>query len=303
MFDPDVTRLTELDDVSGRYLDGVSLNALRRNDPLGRIAAGWTAALCRDDAELRAIAARNVPFFRYAAVGFVDPSIDPGYERYARDLPPFGVIFYADEVQGDGVRRDLVVRGLEPYKHPETGATFPVVIRPGTFSQRSGMTAPVGQLACWATTRQGQCAGWLTSRHVAPLLGTVVDAASECTDAAIVNNGNHPTGLTKRSAIRPVPTTAGHMHFHQGKLATTVLDVSIDFDIFKNPKFPVRFSTNRAGVPGNSGALVTESPTRDPMGVYLGSFTPWTASVGTSASGCALAIYQLETMLDLEVYL
>jgi hypothetical protein len=93
------------------------------------------------------------------------------------------------------------------------------------------------------------------------------------------------------------------MHFHQGRRPATVLDVSIDFDIFKNPKFPVRFSMNQAGVPGNSGALVTESPTHDPMGVYLGSFTPWTASVGTSASGCALAIHQLETMLDLEAYL
>lgn len=219
-----------------------------------------------------------------------------------RGYLPFGVIFYADQRPNHGLLRDLVLTGLEPFKHPDTGTTFPVVIRPGSFASRSGMAASPGQLACWATTRQGQCSGWLTARHVTSLLGTIVYAASECTDAAIVNNGSHPSGLRRRSAIRPVPTAAGHMHFHQGRVPATVLDVSIDFDIFKNPKFPVRFSLNQAGVPGHSGALVTELRTGQPVGLYLGSFTPWTGSSGTASSGCALAIYQLETMLDLEVY-
>jgi hypothetical protein len=39
-------------------------------------------------------------------------------------LPPFGVIFYADQgAAGNGVFRDLVVGGLEPFKHPDGGTT------------------------------------------------------------------------------------------------------------------------------------------------------------------------------------
>jgi hypothetical protein len=57
------------------------------------------------------------------------------------------------------------------------------------------------------------------------------------------------------------------------------------------------------GNPGNSGALVTEASTGDPLGVYLGRFKPLTAMPGQKPSGYALAAYQLEKMMDMEVFL
>ena len=92
------------------------------------------------------------------------------------------------------------------------------------------------------------------------------------------------------------------MHFSAGSLTGTVLDVSSDFGMFNDPKFPLRFSLSQAGAPGNSGAYVTEASSGDPLGVYLGAFLPANAQPGPPASGYGLAIYQLESMMKLEVY-
>ena len=112
--------------------------------------------------------------------------------------------------------------------------------------------------------------------------------------------GNPPTPTPAYRSL--AAGVSAEVHFSQGTVTATVLDVSTDFGIFNDPKFPLRFSLNQAGVTGNSGAYITEASSGDPLGVYLGAFLPANAQPGQAASGYGLAIYQLESMMNLKVY-
>ena len=88
---------------------------------------------------------------------------------------------------------------------------LPVIIRHGHYQEHGlGPQIPHGRLACWGT-RGGGFQGWVTARHVAehPMMstvGTVIDTAPECLDAALV--GVAPTGGGVRQALAPQPTGA-----------------------------------------------------------------------------------------------
>jgi hypothetical protein len=89
--------------------------------------------------------------------------------------------------------------------------------------------------------------------HAAPGLGSVIDRARECTDAALVA-ASMPSHLRKVTSYTTL--AAGltvEVPLSRRVHAGTVLDISIDFDIYKDPKFPVRFSMNKAGRHGDSG--------------------------------------------------
>jgi hypothetical protein len=268
--------------------------------PYLQVSVGWTAAASAADEDIRAMAA-DVPFFSYAAVGFLDEELDPSFR--GSGLPAFGVILYADAVS------DMPVDELRLLRLRDVDAVFPVVVRRGTWQQHQWRQAPPpavtgGQLACWATSRGGSRQGWLTARHAAPGLGAPVDAATDCTDAALVSVGWAPLISQPATAAyrRLAAGVSAEIHLSQGSLTATVLDVSSDFGIFESPKFPLRFSLNRAGIIGNSGAYITESFSGLPLGVYLGAFRPASAAQGQALSGYGLAIYQLESMMKLEVY-
>lgn len=68
----------------------------------------------------------------------------------------------------------------------------------------------------------------------------------------------------------------------------------------RSSRFPLRFSFNATGTPGDSGSLIIGRPCGEPMGIYLGSFT--SAKTG-ARSGIGLALTQLAYHMDLEVYL
>jgi len=213
------------------------------------------------------------------------------------------VILYADAVPG------FQAEPLQVLRFSDVETVLPVVVRRGTWQQHQWTQAPPpmtpgAQLACWATSRGGASQGWLTARHAASGLGSLVDAATDCTDAALVSVG--PAPLVSKPATAAYRSLAAgvsaEMHFSQGPLTAMVLDVSSDFGIFKSPKFPLRFSLNQAGISGNSGAFITEVSAGQPLGVYLGAFLPASAPPGQTPSGYGLAIYQLESMMNLEVY-
>ncbi|MGP8002022.1 MAG: hypothetical protein ACLPKI_32590 [Streptosporangiaceae bacterium] len=299
MFEPDMSILRALPYPPDRVVDSVPF-AMADLPPDLQISVGWTAAASAADSDIRALAA-DVPFFSYAAIGFLDEDLDPSFQRSG--FPPFGVILYGDAIPG------LVDEPLRVLRFRDADTILPVVVRRGTWQQHQSRqaTPPVvtgGQLACWATSRGGSTQGWLTARHAAPALGTVVDTATECTDAALVSVGQAPlVGNPPTSAYRSLAAGVNaEMHFSAGSLTGTVLDVSSDFGMFNDPKFPLRFSLSQAGAPGNSGAYVTEASSGDPLGVYLGAFLPANAQPGQPASGYGLAIYQLESMMKLEVY-
>ena len=95
---------------------------------------------------------------------------------------------------------------------------LPVIVRRRIWQQHRSRQVPPpptqgAQLACWATSRAGARQGWLTARHAAAQgLGTLVDAATECTDAALVSVGPAPwisqpataplTAVSPRASVR-----------------------------------------------------------------------------------------------------
>jgi hypothetical protein len=85
----------------------------------------------------------------------------------------------------------------------------------------------------------------------------------------------------------------------------SVLDVSTDFGMLKSPKFPLRFNLSIAGVAGDSGGFITEDQSALPVGLYLGAFTTSPGHYGQNvafSSGVGLSTYQLERMMDMEIY-
>ena len=298
MFEPDSSVLWSLPAIPDRVFESLPFDITELPGNLQHSVA-WTATLGAADAAIRVLAS-DVPFFTHAAVGFLDEALDPALG--GSGFPPFGVILYAAEAA------DLSDDPLRVLRLPSTDTVFPVVVRRGRWQdhQWSQATPPMtagGQLACWATSRAGTRQGWLTARHAAPGLGPTVDAATDCTDAALVSVGPPPTVTYRVAAYRSLSAgVLADVHLTQGTLTAQVLDVSTDFDMFKDPKFPLRFSFNRAGVRGNSGAFITENTSGAPLGVYLGAFLPANATSGQAPSGYGLSIYQLENMMNLEVY-
>jgi hypothetical protein len=272
-----------------------------------RIAEGWTLALC-DRREQITAAAREVPFFSYSAVGLLDRETDQGLRQGDR---LFGVILYAEGeqlLQGDGQRHEpvAILSGDE-----RTQVTFPIVVRRGVFSSASSskpassgqstsfVGGPNGTLACWSRWH-GTQHGWLTARHCAASLGTVVAKASDCIDAALVDIGKpapYPTKQWPVSSASPSAGLAVDLHIGTG-VPTAVVNVSDTLGT-KDSKFPLRFSTRHHGSPGDSGSIITENSR--PFGLYLGKFWPVGAAKG-DFRGYGLALSQLEKLVKMEVF-
>ncbi len=191
------------------------------------------------------------------------------------------------------------------FHYPGIEAEFPVVIRRGTFTPTAtGQIPGGGSYACWATWHKGKSQGWLTARHVARahLPSCLVDAATDCVDAALVDVPPLPKPLrpvkVSISATAPATGVSVELDFKPGSpISTSIIDVSSTLGI-NDAKFPLRISTNAAGKSGNSGSLITEGGM--PFGMYLGHFTPVKAP--TASSGVELALSQLETLVDLEAF-
>ncbi|NKX56593.1 hypothetical protein [Arthrobacter mobilis] len=302
MFDPDVESLDRLGEPPDYVWDYIPAGP--PPDGRERRAVGWTIALSLAEDQFRSLA-RRLPFFDYAAVGFLNELVDPSF-RYG-EFPSIGIILYTNEQEAAEVP---AVDALRPVRVRD--AYFQVVVRRGRrephhWPQAAPPLTANGQLACWATSRNGQVQGWLTAAHAAAGLGNVVDWATECTDAAMVDVGwAPPQALQAVTAYTVSINTGAHLHLGQPPaplpVRAKVLDISSDFKMYKDPRFPVRFSLSAAGQPGNSGAFITEAVSGEPMGIYLGGFWPLGTPAALPALGYGLAIFQLEKMMDLQVF-
>lgn len=257
------------------------------------VGLGWALLVSDREQEVWA-RARDVPGFRWSAVGLLDPEVDRDLEG---DEPPFGVILYAEDEQGEQRRR------RESFAFEEI--ELPVVVRPGSYEDHRSAPPPIGhgRLACWATSRRGARRGWLTARHVADhpamsTVGSVVDRAPECLDAALVDVGAVGGGGGVQALATPAVGGAVDLDL-SNPLTATILDVATNLGVRRSSRFPLRFSVNTAGIAGDSGSLIRGMPCGEPLGLYLGSFTP---AGGGTRSGIGLALTQIEYFMDLEVY-
>jgi hypothetical protein len=286
-----------------RLADAGLLDAAGDLDHALRASLGWSLLLADRDEQIEhhAVAVRS---FSHAAVGLLDDQVDGDLGHY----PPFGVILYADgPAESDDVTGHVGVIEFGEQK-------FLVVVRRGTYEPHSG-TGPVavvagGTAAYRATSRAGRHSGWLTARHVADTAAfaaaghTVLDRASHCIDAAVVDLGAGYGHLQPAPAHRTL--MAGltiAMPF--APAGATVLDVTGNMRISGSWKFPLRFNTSVAGRPGDSGSAIEETQTaaRAPLGIYLGAYTPDTPYPGhVGQAGVGLSIHQLEVLMDLEVF-
>jgi hypothetical protein len=254
------------------------------------VGLGW-ALLVADREEEVWERARDVPGFRWSAVGLLDPEVDQGL---GGDDPRFGVILYTEDDRAElGQREGLAFEEIQ----------LPVVLRAGNYEEHraSPPTIGHGRLACWATSRRGRRRGWLTARHVADhpamsSVGPVVDRAPECLDAALVNVNPAGSGAVQSLATPAIGSAVDMDLSTPGR--GQILDVATNLGMRRSSRFPLRFSVNLAGVAGDSGSLIIGAPCGEPMGLYLGAFTAATGA----RSGIGLALTQIEYFMDLEVY-
>lgn len=258
--------------------------------PAEQVGLGWSL-LVSDREEEVWLRARGVPRFRWPAAGLVHPEADRGL---GPGDPPFGVILYADagEHQGEERLPGLAFDDVE----------LPVVVRYGHYEEQAPQPLGHGRLACWGTTRNGRFQGWVTARHVAlhsgmAGVGTVLDTAPECLDAALVDVGLAGGGSPQALAT---PADGGTVDLEFATVVpATILDVATNLGVPDSSRFPLRFSVNVAGQPGDSGSLIIATPCGEPLGVYLGAFISATTGART---GVGLAFSQLAVLIELEVY-
>lgn len=255
--------------------------------PNEEIGLGWTLLVGDRQDELMDVST-GVPGFRWSAVGILDSSVDPSLEGQRQT---FGVIFYVEDPLAEAIQiGEITIDGV----------TLPIVQRPATIEDhRVGGTVPIsGQLACWATTSGGKREGWLTADHVArnsPGL-RIVDAGRQCIDAALVDDGTRGGGNPTR-AVAPAAGMTVEV-FGNPMWTATITDVSSTLGSLNSHYFPLRFSFTHHGYPGDSGSLIRADPCDEPTGIYLGAL-----KLSNSVSlGIGLAICQLESLMDMEVY-
>lgn len=253
--------------------------------PGEEIGLGWTLLVSDRQEQLNEISA-GIPGFQWSAAGILDPQVDRSLEL---EHQRFGVIFY---VEGVNARSEQIA------ELTFDEVTLPVVQRPATFlEQRTPAPGVSGQLACWVTTDQAD-EGWLTAKHVArtsPGLSLVL-AAGQCIDAAIVSDGQ-PGGGTPTNAVLPTVGMSVEIigsHVWQAH----ILDVSSTLGSMRSSQFPLRFSFNVPGRPGDSGSMIRANPCDEPTGILTGAMR---LDNGDEV-GIGLAIHQLEIQMRMEIF-
>ncbi|WP_329561998.1 hypothetical protein [Kitasatospora sp. NBC_01266] len=310
--DPEWLRLLPLPESPGWRSEGniARFNQMREVLPEELTpSAYWTLRVCEefnhqmDSSEWRA--AYLPPGFQYAGVGFLNPSID-GY------LPgAFGVILYTSD--------DVPERLRPPFQDvlwvDEIG--FLMVRRSVTFEDHVSVTSPFqGSITCWARSRVSDpqpCEGWLTAGHVVRdasgsvdfsdgASGKIIDQASLCIDAAVVDTTN-PCSVKSQLTVRPaVPgTKVSFPQLAGGTVTSDIWDVASTFGQMGSAHFPVRFAMGDYGVGGDSGALVSSNP-GDIVGIYLGRYQASIRGVKYPIGGFGLSAENLQEVMEMEFY-
>jgi hypothetical protein len=204
---------------------------------------------------------------------------------------------------------------------------FPVIVR-DSFIERHWCTAPevtaptAARATCWVRSPARGYEGWLMPRHaVVPLnalvafsdgsSGRLLDHFGECIDSVVVSTTMPQRGLYTRACW---PVVAGDPLLvtdapgsHQ---PVTVIDADLNLGVLRSAIFPIRFSTDWLGVPGNSGSLIVEPSQGEPAGSYLGVLHPSISQYAPpgmtgppTSTGYAQSCHQLEAAAGLEFML
>jgi hypothetical protein len=296
------------------YLDGLARLDQRNQNQLAAVWY-WTnrlgASLSSIDEYLQ-----GTRFVTRIAAGFIE-ELDGA----------FGVIVYTESPQVERTREQSGERSRRRILISVDGREFPVVIRDSTV-ERHWCTAPevtapsIARATCWVRSSARGYEGWLMPRHaVVPLAaivnfsdgssGQLLDHFGECIDSVVVSSTTPPGGTQTRAcwplvAGQPLLVTDSP-HSHQ---PVTVIDADLNLGVLRSVVFPIRFSTDWVGQPGNSGALIVDPSQSEPAGSYLGvlhpsvlGYVPPGMSAAPSSSGYAQSCYQLEAAAGLEFIL
>jgi len=250
--------------------------------------------------------ARTVPGFKYVAYGFLDP-------EYEED--GFGIIIFA--------ALSLTTQKELPPEVPSfikvEDIRFPVVIRRiiETSHQYSGSHPSGGTGACYGKSRvHGSSSlgpGILTAKHVvgsvigAPVVlscgcpAHVVDIGPDGIDAALVQSQcsqAHQQQIYPRHLVAPW-TDVVFDGAASGRHYTKITAVTDTMGILNSSALPARVFLADKGRAGDSGALVADAQSGDPIGIYMGEYNDLAGRTG----GIAQHAYQATQLMDMELYL
>jgi|GEM_PF-5972491 len=295
-----------------RFQDGLRRLEARGQGYLGKVLY-WTnqfgVALVGLDEILR-----GIRFVARLSAGFIE-ELDG----------EFGIIVYTErhEEAEDGSDDQALDSSL---RLSIDNRSFPIIIRESYVERHwctsPEVTTPTGARAtCWVLSRG--YGGWLIPRHAINPFGAnvtfsdggrgrVVDHFGECIDAAVVSSTVEPQGLSKKRASWPIVagqpllvTDAPGSH-----VDVSVIDVDLNLGVLRSDFFPIRFSTDWGGKPGQSGALIVEPLLGEPAGSYLGilrprnqSYIPKGATTTPTVTGYAQSCFQLENIAGMEFFL
>jgi hypothetical protein len=246
---------------------------------------------------------RAVPGFRYLAIGFLDP-------EYETD--DFGVILFAAFALSDNRER----RPDIPSAICIGNRSFPIVTRRIIEFAQGAPPNPLGGTgACFAISKAGSQPigpGILTAKHVVGDVlgasvalscghtGSVGDVGPDGIDAAIVIS---PCLKNKGHQMQPrqliAPYTDVDFSGARSTVSTKVTAVTDTKGILNSSALPSRIFLAQPGVGGDSGALVAESRSGTPIGIYMGSYLDPANLTG----GIAQHLYQATEIMDMEIFL
>ncbi len=230
----------------------------------------------------------------------------------------FGLIVYCDTPQSDSDDSPRVPRARTDAVVVD-GVSFPSIVREAPVEEHwctaPGITSPTyARAACWVRLSHQGVEGWLVPRHAIQPPGSVVTFTSgdagycvhsfgACVDAAVIASA--PPAHVHHPAIALWPLVPGqqllvsdHPHSY---VPASVLDVDLNLGVLRHLIFPVRFTIDWTGVPGQSGALIVDQNTNETAGMYLGVLNPLNGA--SSPFGYAQSCYQLADATGMEFYL
>ncbi|TWP36103.1 hypothetical protein [Leekyejoonella antrihumi] len=258
----------------------------------------------------------GIPFVSRIAAGFIE-ELDGA----------FGVIVYAEVPDNEGFVQDPDDVGRSRFSMSVDDVSLPVVVRYTVLEEHwrtaPHVTAPTqARASCWVKSHSRHREGWLVPRHaVDPIsarvafddggTGRVIDAYGGCIDAVVVSSTMPPPARAPSRASWPVvagqPLVLSASRGHH--INVTVVDTDMNLGVLGSILFPVRFSIDWTGLPGDSGAFIVDDTLREPAGMYLGvlrpileGYVPPGLQSAPPATGYAQTCHQLETASGLEFY-
>jgi len=280
-----------------------------------RRALYWALRLMNDGQVAKY--ARQVPGFRYAAFGFLDPRTE------AND---FGVTLVTSPAVAEWPW--VSPEELLQLERPPTrvGAieieskAFPVYVTPVVELRHSPPDPVDGTAACWASSRitssKPRGPGVLTAKHVVrrstrrkrytPMScgckGHVIDEAPDGIDAALLvcSCASRKSGPRANVPALIAPWTDYEFSgAASGSVRGKVTKITDTSGIITSQHLPIRLWLSSCGTGGDSGALVKDSASGSCIGLYIGGYTDPAGGSG----GLAQHLYQTMALMDMEIYL